>query len=125
MIRRPPRSTRTDTLFPYTTLFRSRIRRCADDAGQRRYRLRAGDGHVIENLPAARTFEVGQPAPRLDQTNARVVVSRIKDLKVTLCASFVVDQGAITFEQIGRAHVCTPVTNAHLVCRLLLEIKTL
>src|SRR3546814_6684132 len=24
-------------------------------------------------------------------------------------------------EQIGRAHVCTPVTNAHLVCRLLLE----
>src|SRR3546814_4040017 len=27
MIRRPPRSTRTDTLFPYTTLFRSRWRR--------------------------------------------------------------------------------------------------
>src|SRR3546814_15123692 len=25
MIRRPPRSTRTDTLFPYTTLFRSGI----------------------------------------------------------------------------------------------------
>src|SRR3546814_6729679 len=25
MIRRPPRSTRTDTLFPYTTLFRSHI----------------------------------------------------------------------------------------------------
>src|SRR3546814_13035846 len=30
MIRRPPRSTRTDTLFPYTTLFRSgHQRRCA------------------------------------------------------------------------------------------------
>src|SRR3546814_3094104 len=28
MIRRPPRSTRTDTLFPYTTLFRS----CEDEA---------------------------------------------------------------------------------------------
>src|SRR3546814_12751725 len=27
MIRRPPRSTRTDTLFPYTTLFRSPDRR--------------------------------------------------------------------------------------------------
>src|SRR3546814_19464474 len=26
MIRRPPRSTRTDTLFPYTTLFRSMLR---------------------------------------------------------------------------------------------------
>src|SRR3546814_15878334 len=29
MIRRPPRSTRTDTLFPYTTLFRSHRRRAA------------------------------------------------------------------------------------------------
>src|SRR3546814_13608243 len=28
MIRRPPRSTRTDTLFPYTTLFRSGIAIC-------------------------------------------------------------------------------------------------
>src|SRR3546814_11073885 len=28
MIRRPPRSTRTDTLFPYTTLFRSCKRSC-------------------------------------------------------------------------------------------------
>src|SRR3546814_16640152 len=27
MIRRPPRSTRTDTLFPYTTLFRSQVPR--------------------------------------------------------------------------------------------------
>src|SRR3546814_4671845 len=34
MIRRPPRSTRTDTLLPYTTLFRSRgslVRRLAED----------------------------------------------------------------------------------------------
>src|SRR3546814_8809367 len=29
MIRRPPRSTRTDTLFPYTTLFRSQLRAAA------------------------------------------------------------------------------------------------
>src|SRR3546814_3488035 len=36
MIRRPPRSTRTDTLFPYTTLFRSR----GDGRGRRQ--LRAG-----------------------------------------------------------------------------------
>src|SRR3546814_957590 len=32
MIRRPPRSTRTDTLFPYTTLFRSLHRAEANDA---------------------------------------------------------------------------------------------
>src|SRR3546814_15345974 len=33
MIRRPPRSTRTDTLFPYTTLFRSnrQLRRCGTE----------------------------------------------------------------------------------------------
>src|SRR3546814_10049073 len=31
MIRRPPRSTRTDTLFPYTTLFRSARRRPQGD----------------------------------------------------------------------------------------------
>src|SRR3546814_4222961 len=35
MIRRPPRSTRTDTLFPYTTLFRSDRRR-----GRRRHPAR-------------------------------------------------------------------------------------
>src|SRR3546814_13479916 len=33
MIRRPPRSTRTDTLFPYTTLFRSRGGQRMPDAG--------------------------------------------------------------------------------------------
>src|SRR3546814_597954 len=35
MIRRPPRSTRTDTLFPYTTLFRSSAP--MDDEGFRHY----------------------------------------------------------------------------------------
>src|SRR3546814_9749643 len=33
MIRLPPRSTRTDTLFPYTTLFRSVVQRGADEPG--------------------------------------------------------------------------------------------
>src|SRR3546814_651667 len=40
MIRRPPKLTRTDTLFPYTTLFRSkprrRLLRCGSNAGTRR-----------------------------------------------------------------------------------------
>src|SRR3546814_9787013 len=35
MIRRPPRSTRTDTLFPYTTLFRSEIADQPEDRGER------------------------------------------------------------------------------------------
>src|SRR3546814_18341148 len=53
MIRRPPRSTRTDTLFPYTTLFRSRTRAerprqggndggCAGAAGRAEAAGRAG-----------------------------------------------------------------------------------
>src|SRR3546814_4712484 len=33
MIRRPPRSTRTDTLFPYTTLFRSALPGLSGDVG--------------------------------------------------------------------------------------------
>src|SRR3546814_8915163 len=37
MIRRPPRSTRTDTLFPYTTLFRS-AGHCFRRAARRRRR---------------------------------------------------------------------------------------
>src|SRR3546814_6620373 len=35
MIRRPPRSTRTDTLFPYTTLFRSTLATTAAQPGAR------------------------------------------------------------------------------------------
>src|SRR3546814_10587893 len=39
MIRRPPRSTRTDTLFPYTTLFRSAAADAKIGAGRRDQRL--------------------------------------------------------------------------------------
>src|SRR3546814_16679194 len=54
MIRRPPRSTRTDTLFPYTTLFRSdhprprgpRRQGARDDAAPRGHRAGAGDGRA-------------------------------------------------------------------------------
>src|SRR3546814_237520 len=42
MIRRPPRSTRTDTLFPYTTLFRS----VAEQIDQRLCRSPVGSGSV-------------------------------------------------------------------------------
>src|SRR3546814_16268395 len=41
MIRRPPRSTRTDTLFPYTTLFRSAVHVPIDDLGDVGATLRA------------------------------------------------------------------------------------
>src|SRR3546814_19946830 len=53
MIRRPPRSTRTDTLFPYTTLFRS--------VGKQQDRDERGH-HVI-----AITQVRGRDRPRLDR----------------------------------------------------------
>src|SRR3546814_8728019 len=54
MTRRPPRSTRTDTLFPYTTLFLSGLRHRADrvpgiERRRSRYRterFRRGDGPI-------------------------------------------------------------------------------
>src|SRR3546814_13992422 len=51
MIRRPPRSTRTDTLFPYTTLFRSpdlvrRLARRLDAEEVGTAQPGVGDGHV-------------------------------------------------------------------------------
>src|SRR3546814_3718782 len=40
MIRRPPRSTRTDTLFPYTTLFRSIAAEASTDGSRQEARRR-------------------------------------------------------------------------------------
>src|SRR3546814_19969468 len=63
MIRRPPRSTRTDTLFPYTTLFRSAeigdARRALEDrqavarigAGKRHGRVIVGR-HLVHHVGA-------------------------------------------------------------------------
>src|SRR3546814_9392055 len=46
MIRRPPRSTRTDTLFPYTTLFRSNVgEHLAEGAAQLDVRQMLGHPH--------------------------------------------------------------------------------
>src|SRR3546814_21176492 len=42
MIRRPPRSTRTDTLFPYTTLFRSEALRRWHASGHKLYVYSSG-----------------------------------------------------------------------------------
>src|SRR3546814_1823721 len=50
MIRRPPRATRTDTLFPYTTLFRSPKRL---DRAHRQFEFRAQDaglGNIDQRL---------------------------------------------------------------------------
>src|SRR3546814_11609984 len=62
MIRRPPRSTRTDTLFPYTTLFRSVHRKAgsrlpvAGDADGQQHRIIAEAGQPIGRLAIAATI---------------------------------------------------------------------
>src|SRR3546814_3224548 len=53
MIRRPPRSTRTDTLFPYTTLFRSDI--LEDHVADPRARL----AHLLLDLSDLNALGIG------------------------------------------------------------------
>src|SRR3546814_7844804 len=48
MIRRPPRSTRTDTLFPYTTLFRSSQCGCQCDAADTLKSRQPLDDQIVE-----------------------------------------------------------------------------
>src|SRR3546814_10847979 len=73
MIRRPPRSTRTDTLFPYTTLFRS-----TDHDGRRELRRQWSD------LPRAGT-SARQWFPQLpDPPRSHCVRDRIKAIPLAI-----------------------------------------
>src|SRR3546814_2461038 len=71
MIRRPPRSTRTDTLFPYTTLFRSH----RGDPGEYLHPRRHGNNHRCRSEVhlhvhgQARGEHVVRPDDEADYTN--------------------------------------------------------
>src|SRR3546814_1043210 len=62
MIRRPPRSTRTDTLFPYTTLFRSGVGWRGQRFGGRQFD-RHEPGHRAAEQLLAPGVELTGPAP--------------------------------------------------------------
>src|SRR3546814_3312812 len=64
MIRRPPRSTRTDTLFPYTTLFRSGVLG-VNQGGV----TVSGEGSIFE--AASIIAQSGTVAATIDVTNGR------------------------------------------------------
>src|SRR3546814_17042078 len=80
MIRRPPRSTRTDTLFPYTTLFRSEVHR-PDLVNRLRHHQRLGllahqallrlDPQVQLQLPVDAVNPLVVPAQALDVAEDR------------------------------------------------------
>src|SRR3546814_1023494 len=118
MIRRPPGSTRPYTLFPYTTLFRS----------PDRFLHFRRDRHILSAkqrgdpfrgpAPLAWQVDIGQ---RLEGERLAVRFRRTQGVMRAAHREHRGTRGVAL--EIGRAHVLTPVTNAHLVCRLLLEKK--
>src|SRR3546814_368171 len=169
MIRRPPRSTRTDTLFPYTTLFRSRWLSAGAWSGRRartrcqaeaaawccprmdsssawdiRPAITSGEGwftteslQVLAWLPLL--YVSGQAADSRDGNDSedgRATTYRRAPLAAlaveTAAAAARAERAAGAGAALRRSAVQrlhgdlkstrTPVTNAHLVCRLLLEI---
>src|SRR3546814_15708902 len=76
MIRRPPRSTRTDTLFPYTTLFRSlnfNPNRHTTDS----YNARVIEWYDVRVNRSERHLSCAGPNRRSDQRGRRMAVKRI------------------------------------------------
>src|SRR3546814_3412376 len=108
MIRRPPRSTRTDTLVPYTTLFRSETSKTRDITG--------GLPRVAELFEARRPKEYaiiseidGRVEFGKDYKTKRRIVVRPQDEKEE-AKEYLVPKGKhITVQEgdyeIGRAHV--------------------
>src|SRR3546814_14844959 len=78
MIRRPPRSTRTDTLFPYTTLFRSRLRdEIFGDQTDRRQigRTEHGDARQHEIETRARRIEADRSEEHTSELQSLMRIS--------------------------------------------------
>src|SRR3546814_6676857 len=125
MIRRPPRATRTDTLVPYTTLFRS-----YSLAGRSR-RANDKDFHKDEKhflyREYLRIIQVHKPTIFVMETVMGLLSSKhsgdpmfeniIADLSMPP-EGLEYEIRSFTKKGIGRAHVRTHVTHAHLACRL-------
>src|SRR3546814_8180156 len=141
MILRPPRSTRTDTLFPYTTLFRSFVepgesleqtveREVLEESGVRILRCRylaSQPWPFPSSLMLGFFAEAGPDEPQVgdELEDARWFTFDEVDaaLRGASPEGGLLLSPSVSISQIGRAHVCTPVTNAPLVCRLLLDTK--
>src|SRR3546814_17714212 len=108
MTRRPPRSTRTDTLVPYTTLFRSVL--CDDErahriararilfdhrpAGQRR-RVLVGILRVMRGDRLIDTAEIDGPAVAGVEAKGAAPAARVDAVDVVLPAQRIVDIAAV------------------------------
>src|SRR3546814_10148711 len=111
MIRRPPRSTRPDTLFPYTTLFRSLALSTCPTLTAKGLAPRHVDLRPFILTGATGSTIVPGGLTRVALTEGSLVVNS--------------SQGGGTKDtwEIGTATVRTPVTHAQIVCRLLLDKK--
>src|SRR3546814_9079132 len=128
MIRRPPRSTRTATLFPYTTLFRSQALAALLADGAKVANLSSELGSITD---AGRFGTPSYCISKAAQNMASVLLAHALHERGIVVAALhpgwvQTDMGGpnATVPEIGRAHVSTPVTNAHLACRLLLGTQT-
>src|SRR3546814_8670350 len=139
MIRPPPRSTLTDTLFPYTSLFRSFNGTVNVPLAPR---LSARATYSFNNREGfSRNETLGRKVADQESHFVRGKIKYEGDaFDIVLSGDYnkitgheqliqlaaynpAVFSGPLAGFQIGRAHVWTPVTNAQLVCRLLLEKK--
>src|SRR3546814_604295 len=109
MIRRPPKSTRTYTLFPYTTLFRSGIRASTsaefsnrdafvltDGSGANRFPIRAGTDGASNSAPltAAEVRALLEEAFAV-MSRARAQIRRPLDSRAQVSISIVDTNGAV------------------------------
>src|SRR3546814_5631063 len=92
MIRRPPRSTRTDTLFPYTTLFRSLVEETAFSIWTAFSRTTTPRvcwtyREVAPGIYESRSFDPeGRPLAHLDKGTKRMRIVPLSDLRAMLTA---------------------------------------
>src|SRR3546814_15342262 len=104
MIRRPPRSTRTDTLFPYTTLFRSTA---INDVGHRLLYYTGGGVLYIQTRGSKSQKHYAEKFSALGEDILQILISD-RDAVVrgvtTEDAFALIDEFSKRYE-IGRAHV--------------------
>src|SRR3546814_7834948 len=80
MLLRPPRSTRTDKLFPYTTLFRSAVAQLHDAIAHRDIAAHLPDRHTHDSVFRGHAALAAQFRARRRRT-AGLVVDRLPDKK--------------------------------------------
>src|SRR3546814_9979883 len=132
MTRRPPSSTRTDTLFPYTTLFRSALPDVARLIAETRAvdRIEVVDGgHVHFGRGGDHRFQhrqlrrvdgdVERAAGAAHVGCAELVIFERLEMRLQVrpapaVAIPLVIVARLAADKIGGAHVCTPVTNGPL-----------